>query len=225
MSPSTMQNQARIAVLLGASGATGQKLLPLLLRDPGYRKIITLSRRETGIRHTKLENRIVDFGDLAAGFKNLKADDCYCTFGTTIKIAGSEQAMTRIDHEWVMDFARAGLAAGATRFAYLSAANADPESPLFYARLKGQTENALKALGFADLAIFRPGMIIAKRADRRWAEAMLFPLLPVVDKLMMGALARYRSIPVESLAKAIAAFSRQQGSGVRTHYWQAMIDA
>lgn len=196
-----------------------------MLNDPGYSKVITLSRRETGISHDKLENRIVDFEDLTAAFKGLKVDDCYCTFGTTIRIAGSEEAMTRIDHEWVMDFARAGLAAGATRFAYLSAANADAGSPVFYARLKGQTEDALKALGFADLAIFRPGMIIAERADRRWAESMLFPLLPVVDKLMMGALAKYRSIPVESLAKAIAAFSSQQGSGIKTHYWQDMIDA
>lgn len=225
MSPSTIKNQPRIAVLLGASGATGQKLLPLLLDDPGYGNIITLSRRETGNRHAKLENRIVDFEDLAAAFKGLKVDDCYCTFGTTIKIAGSEQAMTRIDHEWVMDFAGACMAAGATRFAYLSAANADAGSPVFYARLKGQTEDALKALGFADLAIFRPGMIIAERADRRWAESMLFPLLPVVDKLMTGALAKYRSIPVESLAKAIAAFSRQRGSGIKTHYWREMIDA
>lgn len=225
MSPSTIEYQPRIAVLLGASGATGQKLLPLLLDDPRYSKIITLSRRGTGISHRKLENRIVDFDDLAAGFKGLKVDDCYCTFGTTIKIAGSEEAMIRIDHEWVMDFARACLAAGATRFAYLSAANANAGSSVFYARLKGQTEDALKALGFADLAIFRPSMIIAERVDRRWAESLIFPFLPVVDKLMMGDFAKYRSIPVESLAKAIATFASQQGSGIRIHYWQDMIDA
>ncbi|MDO8787849.1 MAG: nucleoside-diphosphate sugar epimerase [Sulfuritalea sp.] len=223
MSLSTIENAPRIAVLLGASGATGQKLLPLLLNDLGYSKIITLSRRETGISHGKLENRVVDFDDLAAGFKGLKVDDCYCTFGTTIKIAGSEAAMTRIDHGFVLDFAEAGLAAGARRFAYLSAANADARSSVFYARLKGQTEDALKALGFADLAIFRPSMIIAERTDRRWAESMLFPLLPLVDKMMVGSFAKYRSIPVESLAKAIAAFGGQQGSGSKTLYWQDIL--
>ena len=223
MSLSTIENAPRIAVLLGASGATGQKLLPLLLDDPGYSKIITLSRRETGISHGKLENRVVDFDDLAAGFKGLKVDDCYCTFGTTIKIAGSKAAMTRIDHGFVLDFAKAGLAAGARRFAYLSAANADARSSVFYARLKGQTEDALKALGFADLAIFRPSMIIAERTDRRWAESMIFPLLPLVDKMMVGSFAKYRSIPVESLAKAIAAFGGQRGSGSRTLYWQDIL--
>ncbi|MCJ7830534.1 MAG: hypothetical protein MUP74_04015 [Desulfobacterales bacterium] len=225
MSPSPNDSQPRIAVLLGSTGATGQKLLPLLLDDPGYSKVITLNRRETGISHGKLENRVVDFADLASGFKGLRVDDCYCTFGTTLKIAGSEAAMTRIDHDFVLDFAKAGRAAGATRFAYLSAANANAGSSVFYARLKGQTEDALKALGFADLIIFRPSMIIAERANRRWAESMLFPLLPLLDKLMLGAYAKYRSIPVETLAKAIAAFGRQQGSGSKTLYWQDMIDA
>jgi uncharacterized protein YbjT (DUF2867 family) len=223
--PTTVEHKPRVAVLLGASGATGQKLLPLLLDDPRYRMVVTLGRRPTSITHVKLEHRIVDFDDLAPGFEGLAVDDCYCTFGTTIKIAGSEAAMIRIDHEYVLDFAKAGLAAGATRFAYLSAANAGAESSVFYARLKGRTEEALKALGFADLAIYRPSMIVAERTDRRWVEAMLFPLLPVADKLMTGSFSKYRSIPVENLAKAMAAFSGQQGSGTRVLYWQDMVGA
>jgi uncharacterized protein YbjT (DUF2867 family) len=220
---STTKNQRRIAVLLGASGATGLKLLPLLLNDARYGKVVTLGRRATGITHRKLESRVVDFGDLAQGFAGLGVDDCYCTFGTTIRIAGSEAAMTRVDHEYVLDFARAGRAAGATRFAYLSAANADAGSSLFYARLKGRTEEALKTLGFADLSIYRPSIIVAERTNRRWAESMLFPLLPVADRLMSGSLTRFRSIPVETLAKAIAAFAGQQGGGTRVLYWQDMV--
>ena len=223
--PPTIEHQPRIAALLGASGATGQKLLPLLLGDPAYSKVITLSRRASGISHAKLENRIVEFENLAAGLKGATVDDCYCTFGTTLKIAGSQAAMTRIDHEYVLAFAKAGLEAGATRFVYLSAANANAQSPVFYARLKGQTEETLKALGFADLDIFRPSMIVAERADRRWAESMLFPLLPLLDKLLIGGFTKYRSIPVETLANAIAAFSGQRGTGCKTRVWQDMVYA
>jgi uncharacterized protein YbjT (DUF2867 family) len=215
----------RIAVLLGASGATGKVLLPLLFDDPRYAKVVTLSRRKLGIRHPRLEDRVVDFEHLAAGFDGLQADDCYCTFGTTIRIAGSEAAMTRIDHDYVVAFAAAGLAAGATRFAYLSAANADAGSSVFYARLKGRTEEALKALGYRSLSVFRPSMIIAERADRRWAESILFPLLPVADKLMRGSLAKFRSIPVETLARAIAVLGCRADSGVATYYWSEMVAA
>lgn len=225
MRPATIEIRPRIAALLGAIGATGQSLLPLLLDDPGYGKIITLGRRATDLRHAKLEHRVVDFDHLATSLQDVKLDDCYCTFGTTLKIAGSQAAMTRIDHEFVLEFAKAGRAVGATRFAYLSAANANARSSVFYARLKGRTEAALQTLGFADLAVYRPSMIIAERADRRWAESVLFPLLPLVDKAMVGASAKYRSIPVEALANAIAAFSSQRGSGVTTHCWRDMIQA
>ena len=98
----------RVAVLLGASGATGKVLLPLLLDDSRYATVVTLSRRKLGFRHPRLDDRIVDFDHLAAGFEGLRADDCYCTFGTTIRIAGSEAAMTRIDHDYVVAFAEAG---------------------------------------------------------------------------------------------------------------------
>lgn len=217
------ERKSRIAILLGASGATGKKLLPLLLEDPTYGKVITLSRRKLGIKHDKLDDCVVDFDNLAAGFKGLRVDDCYCTFGTTIKIAGSQAAMMRIDHDYVIAFAKAGLAAGAKRFAYLSAANADAGSSVFYARLKGQTEEALKELGYADLSIYRPSMIVAERANRRWAESMMFPLLPLADKLMMGKATKYRSIKVETLAKAIARFGQQRGRGTRIVYWQDMV--
>lgn len=200
-------------------------LLPLLLDDPRYSGIVTLGRRKLGIRHAKLDDRVVDFDDLASGFAGLQVDDCYCSFGTTMRIAGSEAAMTRVDHDFVIAFAEAGLAAGATRFAYLSAANADAGSSVFYARLKGRTEEALKALGYRGLSIFRPSMIVAERSDRRWAESMLFPLLPLADKLMVGGLTKYRSIPVETLARAIAALGCRPGDGTRTFYWQDMVAA
>lgn len=214
----------RTAVILGASGATGRRLLPLLLADPVYARVVAVGRRETGVRHPRLIDRVVDFEDLATGMTGLQADDGYCTFGTTLRIAGSEATMTRIDHDYVIEFATACRQAGARRFAYLSAANADARARVFYARLKGRTEDELMRLGFDDLAIYRPGMIVAEREDRRWAESMLFPLLPLIDPLLVGGLAKYRSIPVERLARAIARFGTEQGSGVRTVHWPDMAD-
>ena len=54
---------------------------------------------------------------------------------------------------------------------------------------------------------------------------MLFPLLPVADKFMAGSFSKYRSIPVETLARAMAAFAEQQGCGTRILYWQDMVGA
>lgn len=223
--PSASDGRPGTAALLGSTGATGKELLPLLLADPAYAKVITLTRRPSGITHPKLENRVVDFENLAEGLKGIRVDDGYCTFGTTIRVAGSEAAMTRIDHDYVIAFAKACLAGGATRFAYLSAANANAQSPVFYSRLKGRTEEELETLGFSELGLYRPAMIVAERADRRWVESMLFPLLPLIDLLLVGGLSKYRSIPVETLAKAIARFSTQKATGCSTRYWPEMVQA
>ncbi|MBI5899025.1 MAG: NAD(P)H-binding protein [Rhodocyclales bacterium] len=210
----------KVAALLGASGATGQHLLPLLLADARYGKVITVSRRPLGLEHPRLEQRCLDFAQLADCLAGARVDDAYCTFGTTLRKAGSQAAMTRIDHDCVIEFARAAAAAGARRFAYLSAANANPRSPVYYARLKGGTEQALQAMGFSDLAIYRPSMIVAERSDRRLAESMLFPLLPLTDRLLFGAATRYRSVPVATLARAIAGFGAMEGCGHRILHWQ-----
>lgn len=224
MAKSGVVREGKVAVLLGASGATGQHLLPLLLDDPRYARVITLGRRDTAIRHPRLDARTVDFERLAESLERARVDDAYCCFGTTLRIAGSEAVMTHIDHDYVIDFARAARAAGATRFAYLSAANANPDSAVFYSRLKGRTEAALKGMGFSDLAIYRPGLIVAERADRRLAESMLFPLLPLIDKLLVGGAAKYRSVPVETLARAIAGFSAIDGCGHRVFHWREFMD-
>lgn len=214
----------KTAVLLGATGATGTKLLPLLLADERYGRVITLTRRPPAMTHPKLLNCIVAFDKLRETMSGLQADDAYCTFGTTIRKAGSEAAMTRIDHDYVMDFAHAAKSAGVTRFSYLSAANAKAGSPIFYARLKGTTENALKATGFRHLSIFRPSMILADREDRRLAESLIFPLLPLLDRAMVGSFDKYRSIPVETLAKAMAVMGCPPGAeGTDTYYWQDMM--
>ncbi|MCW9034705.1 MAG: hypothetical protein OQJ97_10850 [Rhodospirillales bacterium] len=223
METTNQEAKAKTAILLGATGATGRKLLPLLLDNPLYSKVVTLNRQEIGIEHPKLENRIVTFDNLAHGFQDLEIDDCYCTFGTTLKTAGSKKAMTLIDHEYVMEFAKASLAAGAKRFAYLSAVGSKPTSSLYYPRLKGQTEVALKEVGFQNLAIFQPSMIITKRDKPRLSETLLFPLLPLVDALMVGGLAQYRSIKVETLAHAIAKLAPNQSEASKTYLWREMV--
>lgn len=209
----------KVAALLGASGATGQLLLPLLLADARYGKVIAVGRRPLGLTHPRLEERCVDFARLAGCLDGARVDDAYCSFGTTLRKAGSQEAMTRIDHDCVVEFARAAAAAGARRFAYLSAANANPDSAVYYARLKGGTERALQAMDFADLAIYRPSMIVAERSDRRLAESMLFPALPVIDLLLHGPATKYRSVPVATLARAIAGFAAMEGCGHRILHW------
>ena len=62
--------------------------------------------------HPKLEVHVVDFARLPA---LPTVDDAYIALGTTIGVAGSQEAFRRVDFDAVVDTARAARAAGARR--------------------------------------------------------------------------------------------------------------
>ena len=79
-----------------------------------------------------------------------------CALGTTIRLAGSQENFTRIDHDYVIRAAQLALNAGCKTMVYNSSLGANPNASSFYLRSKGQTEVALQALGFTSLNIVRP---------------------------------------------------------------------
>lgn len=130
------------ALIAGASGLVGGHLVRLLLQEEHYARVIAIGRREVpGLRHPKLEQRVVDFDALEPAAAALPpVRDVFCCLGTTIKHAGSRAAFRRVDHDYVVAVARLGLAAGAAQFLIVSAVDADPASRMFYSRVKGETE-------------------------------------------------------------------------------------
>src|SRR5690606_40847893 len=77
---------AESAILLGATGLTGSFLLNSLLTDEEFSEVIIPVRNKTGIVHSKLKERVVDFSDLAA-FRSAitPAGVMFCCIGTTMK--------------------------------------------------------------------------------------------------------------------------------------------
>jgi uncharacterized protein YbjT (DUF2867 family) len=71
----------------------------------------------------------------------------------------SEEDMTKLEGGVVGAFARGCFAAGVERFGLLSAAGSTPSSRIRYVRVMGKKEEVVKAVGFPQLAIFRPGII------------------------------------------------------------------
>ena len=61
----------RTAILAGATGLVGGHLLQLLLADPRYRRVITVSRKELGIEHPKLRSLITNFDTIEAAMADL----------------------------------------------------------------------------------------------------------------------------------------------------------
>ena len=191
----------RTALLAGATGLVGREVLRGLLADDTVAAVHVLARRPLDIQHPRLTAHRVDFAALPA----LPAvDEVYLAIGTTIKVAGSQQAFRAVDHDANLNVARAARAAGARRLGLVSAMGADPRSSLFYSRVKGELEAALDGLGYEGVVIARPSMLAGDRASlgqpERGGEKLALHVSRWLRPLIPG---NYRSIQAADVARAL----------------------
>ena len=196
-----MSAPGRRIALAGATGLVGRALLEGLLGDPSVASVVTLGRRAPPVSHQKLNAQVVDLEALRA----LPAvDEIYLALGTTIKLAGSQAAFRAIDFDANLAVAHAAKFAGAQRAGLVSAMGADARSSVFYNRVKGELEEALRGLGFERLVIARPSLLLGDR------EALGQPVRPLERASMQAARlvsflipANYRAIRAEAVAQAL----------------------
>lgn len=193
----------RTALIAGATGLVGRYLLDQLVGTHEYDRVVSVGRRPLDFEHPKLTEVIADFAGLERLPEPLRGDDAFCCLGTTRKRAGSREAFRAVDHGAVLAFAWAAQRGGARRFFTVSALGADPESRIFYNRVKGETEQALGVLGFATLGLFRPGLLLGPREEVRLGERGAAAALALVSPLLVGRLARYRPVHAAVVARAM----------------------
>jgi uncharacterized protein YbjT (DUF2867 family) len=150
----------RTVLVAGATGLVGREILQGLLADDSVVAVHSLGRRELQLQHPKLTQHRVDFKALPA---LPSVGEAFIALGTTIKVAGSQEAFRAVDFDAVLAVAKAAKAAGAKRLGVVSAMGADKGSSIFYNRVKGETEEALSALGFDALVIARPSFLAGDR--------------------------------------------------------------
>jgi uncharacterized protein YbjT (DUF2867 family) len=156
-----------VALIAGASGLVGKELLALLLKDNVCRGVHSLVRKSAMQTHAKLQSHVVDFAKLGTASAQAlpvpHIDEVYICLGTTIKVAGSQEAFRAVDFDAVLAVARAGLARGATRIGVISAMGASSASGVFYSRVKGEMEDAISKLGYSSVTIARPSFLAGDR--------------------------------------------------------------
>jgi len=205
----------RTAVLVGASGLVGARLLTRLLAHPDYERVTAWVRRPVALEIHKFAQVVVDFDRLQAHAQQLVADDVYVALGTTIKNAGSQDAFRRVDHDYPLEIARIAVRQRVQRFLMVSALGADAQSRVFYNRVKGEVETDIRAIGLPKVWFFRPSLLVGDRAESRPGERIGIAVGKVIAPLMLGGLRRYRPISVDAVAAAmIYAATRNVQPGV-----------
>src|SRR3954470_11357411 len=111
----------RNVLIAGATGLVGREVLRGLLADDSVSYVMAIGRREPGERHPKLHFLRTELPQVPA----LPAiDECYIALGTTIKVAGSQDAFRNVDFDSVVNTAGAAKAAGAKKIGVVSAMGA-----------------------------------------------------------------------------------------------------
>ena len=186
------------ALIIGATGATGKDLVTQLLADDTYSEVHCFVRKPLTFTHTKLHTHVVDFETPEAWADLLRGDVAFSCLGTTLAVAGSKEAQWRVDYDYQYNFAEHCRNNGVPTFVLVSAAGAKAQSKLFYNRMKGQLEDAVKELEFPRLLIFQPSVLIRSNSDRG-AENFSVKATHFLNKI--GLFKRYRPMPTTVLAQ------------------------
>jgi uncharacterized protein YbjT (DUF2867 family) len=193
-------NPLRRAVVLGASGLIGSRLVTHLRDHAAYERVTCLVRRPGLATSVRLEERVVDFAEL----RSLEAtDDLYCAIGSTMKKAGSKEAFHRVDFDLPLAVAKLAVDAGARRIALVSSVSADAASGSFYLKTKGELEDALAKLPLSALHVMRPSLLLGDRAESRPGEAVASVVGRATRGLLIAGLRKYRPIDVDDVARAM----------------------
>ncbi|MGO8790902.1 MAG: NAD-dependent epimerase/dehydratase family protein [Terriglobia bacterium] len=180
-------------VLFGASGMVGQGVLRECLLDPEVTKVLSVVRSRTGQQHPKLREIVhkdfFDFSSLESELAELDA----CFFCLGVSSAGmSEEKYRRVTYDITLAAAQTLVKINRDMtFIYVSGAGTDSSEHgrTMWARVKGQTENALLRLPFKAAYMFRPGVIVPLHGIKsrtmlyRLPYAVLGPILPLLKRL------------------------------------------
>ena len=203
--------------MIGATGLVGAGAVPKLLALGCT--VEAPVRRKSGTAQPGLNEHVAPPGQWPSILAAMEVDAAVSALGTTMRQAGSQPAFRAVDHDMVIDFARAAAAAGARRMVAVSSVGADPGSANFYLRTKGEMERALEQIGFERLDILRPGLLRGERGgERRLGERVGIVISPLVNLFLRGSLDRFAAIDAEMVAAAVAASLGHSEPGSYRHH-------
>ncbi len=180
-------------ILFGATGMVGQGALRECLLDPEVTGVLSVVRRASGRTDAKLTELVhPDFYDFTSAAKDFTGYDA-CFFCLGVTSAGLNEAQyTRVTHDIAVAAASVLVKASPSlTFVFVSGAGSDSTgtSRTMWARVKGKAENALLAMPFKAVYVFRPAMIqplhgiTSRTTSYRILYALLWPLVPVMRAL------------------------------------------
>jgi uncharacterized protein YbjT (DUF2867 family) len=194
------------AIVLGATGNVGGRIVQLLIRNPQCKKVVSVTRRKTGaFADPKVSEVVVNMDRLEEEVAPhaQAVDIALAAFGVGKGSAKMpEEEVRKVEITYPQAFCRAARTGGARVCGVMTAAGANPEARITYPKIIGEKEKAVRAVKFDFLGLYRPAVILANSNT----PGVLGYVMPLVQWAMPS---RYHSIHKNDLARAMVAQSEQ----------------
>jgi len=193
----------KTAIILGATGLTGTNLLKLLIDDNSYEKIKLFSRKKIEELPSKVQQYIGNIVELESFRQDFNADVVFCCIGTTLKKSPDKNVYRSIDYGIPTKAAQLSKENKIETFMVISALGANPESSLFYNKLKGEMEEKVLSYNIKNTFILQPSYIKGDRNENRPLERIYDVLFPLISLFLVGKLKKYKTIKATDIADAM----------------------
>jgi hypothetical protein len=187
------------ALVIGATGATGQEIVSQLLEDDSFNSVSIFVRKDPNITHNKLKTYLIDFSKVKDYKDLIKGDVLFSCLGTTLRDAGSKDKQYSVDYTYQYEFAKIASDNGVPIYSLVSSTGANENSPFFYPKIKGKLEEAVKKLPFKTIQIFQPPTLIRQKNLIRLGEKIGIKIFGFLNSF--GILKSQKPLPVSNLAK------------------------
>jgi uncharacterized protein YbjT (DUF2867 family) len=198
-----LNSEKKTAIILGATGLTGNILLKKLLIDRRYDKIKIFTRKPLRLENKNVTEILCNLFELDNYKENFFGDDVFCCIGTTTKKTPDKELYKKIDYGIPVSVAKLCKDNGIKTFAVMSSMGANANSSIFYNRTKGEMEQAVLEQNIRNTNVLRPSMIGGNRNEFRIAEKIGSILMKVLNPIFIGALRKYRMIDANIIANAM----------------------
>jgi len=218
-------------VIVGATGMVGGYALRSALENPAIASVTTIGRRKLGISHAKLKEVLhQDFADCSALAETLVGQGAaiFCLGTYTGSVPEAELRAITVDY--TIEFARVlrGSSPKAS-FSFLSGNGADStgRSRIPFARYKGEAENALLAVGFPHVYIFRPAYIypVEPRKEPNFSYRLLRVIYPAFRVLFPNQVIRADDLARAMVDVALRGTSERGGFVFENRDIRAIVDS
>ena len=191
---------SKTAIILGATGLTGNLLLQKLIADASYTKIKLFSRSAVNISSSKIEEHLIDMFALEAQKTLFTADQVFCCIGTTAAKTKDKEKYKSIDYGIPVTAAKLAKTNNIATFVVMSSMGADAKSSVFYNRIKGEMERDILAQKIKNTHILRPSLIGGKRDEFRLGESIGKGIMKLLNPLFFGPLKKFKMIHPDKIA-------------------------